>query len=326
VPIDETQRGQDEYRLGEKVDIAIRRLLIQERLLIEQMEGVFPERENDLQGFTRVLDIACGTGTWAVQVARENPQIEVIGIERPRQLVHYATKLAAAGGVQNASFALLADETTRFPFPDKHFDLVNAHFLFTLLRAEEWPGFVRECLRMTRPGGYLRLIEPEWGMTDSPAFERFKSLFVRGLKRRGHSLSPDDRQTGATSPLRSFLAQAGATEIRQRFSVYTYWTEPQRPCNLDRWVDVIAQSVKPLLLSQEGITQTDFDQLMQLVTKEVTRADFSEIAYVLSVCGRKPEHVCEEAASSKSTDEACSWSSRRKSKAEALLEEAGRDH
>ena len=54
---------------------------------------------------------------------------------------------------------------------------------------------------------------------------------------------------------------------------------------------MIAQSVKPLLLSQEGITQTDFDQLMQLVTREVTRADFSEIAYVLSVCGRKPEPV-----------------------------------
>ena len=69
---------------------------------------------------------------------------------------------------------------------------------------------------------------------------------------------------------------------------------------------MIAQSVKPLLLSQEVITQTDFDQLVQILAREVTRKDFSEIAYVLSACGRKPKYACEEATSSKKTDEACS--------------------
>jgi len=280
------------------MDPAITRLLVQERQLIEQMEGVFPERGNDLHDFTRVLDLACGTGTWAVQVAYENPQVEVIGVEHHQQLVHYATHLAKTRGVQNASFTLLMDQTTSFPFPDRHFDLVNAHFLFTLLRVEEWPGFVRECLRITRPGGYLRLIEPEWEATNSQAFEQFKGLFLQGLKRRGQSLSPDDKHIGAAFLLRALLAQAGATEISQRFAMYTYWTEPQRSRNPDWWLEVIAQSVRPLLLSEPVSDQADLEQLVQILAREVTRKDFTEVAYILSACGRKPEPICEHLKSS----------------------------
>ncbi|HEY0756964.1 MAG TPA: class I SAM-dependent methyltransferase, partial [Ktedonobacteraceae bacterium] len=196
MPSDDILQDQDEYRLGEKMDNAIARLPIQEHLLIEQMEGVFPEQENDLQCFAHVLDIACGTGTWAVEVAHKNPHIEVVGLERYPQLVHYAAHLAESQGVENASFALLSDEQIRLPFPNGFFDLVNARFLFTLLRTEEWPEFVKECLRVIRPGGYLRLIEPEWGATSSPAFERFKELFLRGLKRTGHGLSLDEKHIG----------------------------------------------------------------------------------------------------------------------------------
>lgn len=292
--IDHSREGREVYRLGEEMTTAIPRLLLQERLLIEQVGGVFPERENNFDEFTRVLDIACGTGTWAVQVARENPQVEVIGIERHPQLVHYATGLAEAQGLENASFTLLMDAKTRYPFPDSYFDLVNAQFLFTLLRTEEWPVFIQECLRMIRPGGYLRIIEPEWETTNSPAFERIKSLFLRGLKRIGQSLSPDDRQIGVALQLHGFLAQAGATDISQRYAVHTYWTEPRFSRNPDRWVELIAQSVKPLLLSQELISQADFEQLMRTLASEVACENFSEIAYVLSACGRKPANLQEQ--------------------------------
>ncbi len=276
------------------MDTAITRLPIQERLLIEQMEGVFPEKENNLQDFTRVLDVACGTGTWALQVAQENPHLEVIGVECHRQLVQYATCLAKARRVENVSFVLLQENMRSLPFPNGHFDLVNAHFLFTLLSAGEWSGVVQEYLRVTRSGGYLRLIEPEWGTTNNQAFEEFKRLFLRSFKRRGYGLSSDEEHIGAAFFLCSFLKLAGATEISQRFSVCNYWTEPRRSSNPAKWIEMIAQSVRPLFLSEGVMTQMDFDHLIQSLIKEVTCPSFSEIAYVLSACGQKTEDACEE--------------------------------
>ena len=59
----------------------------------------------------------------------------------------------------------------------------------------------------------------------------------------------------------------------------------------------MALAVKTLFLSQEIISQADFEQLVHMLCAEMTRKDFAEIAYVLSVCGHKPAEVCHQQSS-----------------------------
>jgi hypothetical protein len=162
-----------------------------------------------------------------------------------------------------------------------------------LLRAEVWPCFIKECLRVTRQGGYLRLIEPEWEATTSPAFEQLKRFFLEGLRRRGQCLSTDEKHIGVAFQLGSFLVQAGATDVSQRFSLYDYWVERQRLTHPDAWFEMMLQSVRPLLLRQKILKQSEFARFVVDLTAEVISKDFAEVACILSVCGRKPDHICE---------------------------------
>ena len=52
------------------------RLMKQDRLLTECMGGVFPEGV-DLSTSTAILDLACGPGGWALDVAFAYPHIQV---------------------------------------------------------------------------------------------------------------------------------------------------------------------------------------------------------------------------------------------------------
>lgn len=270
------------------MDRALAHLTIRDRALIELLGGVFPERGHDLAGFTRVLDIACGTGSWAVRVAYENPQIEAIGIEHHSQLVDCASGLAETQNVENARFILLSNEQTRFPFPDQHFDLIHAHFLFSWLSTEAWPAFIQECLRMTRPGGFLCLIEPEWTISGDSAPERFFLLFSRALKQAGHGLSPDGKELGIVSQLPVLLQQAGATEITRR--TYTMEEFLSLPMARDpvTQLERLAQLFSPLIISQGIATAEQIAQVLQEARLTVKREDFSHIAFIVSACGRKP--------------------------------------
>ena len=61
---------------------------------------------------------------------------------------------------QHASVAR-HDVTTPLPFPDRHFDAVyHAHLLEHLPRSQAL-AFLRECLRVLRPGGVLRVVVPD---------------------------------------------------------------------------------------------------------------------------------------------------------------------
>src|SRR5258708_23703122 len=57
------------------------RLLDQDRLITQGMGGLLPERSNDFSGIQRVLDVACGPGGLAQEVAFAHPEMEVTGFD-----------------------------------------------------------------------------------------------------------------------------------------------------------------------------------------------------------------------------------------------------
>lgn len=99
----------------------------------------------------RVLDVGCGPGVIAAELARQFPQTEVVGLDLS------AARLAEARrqftGLANAATA--PGEATQLPFAAETFDLVFCRFLLEYL--PEKAQAVSEMARVCQPGGQVLL-------------------------------------------------------------------------------------------------------------------------------------------------------------------------
>jgi len=100
----------------------------------------------------KVLDVGCGIGGTSRYLAKKfGPGVQVTGITLSGNQQRRATELAAAQGVENASFEVM--DALQMSFPADSFDLVWA-----CESGEHMPDkqrYVEEMTRVLRPGGQL---------------------------------------------------------------------------------------------------------------------------------------------------------------------------
>src|SRR5712692_7985773 len=81
----------------------VARLLIQHRQLSEYLGDILP-RSLDLSSVNRVLDVACGVGSWALDMARKHPAMQIIGIDKSQYFIEQARTMALSNQLTNATF------------------------------------------------------------------------------------------------------------------------------------------------------------------------------------------------------------------------------
>jgi ubiquinone/menaquinone biosynthesis C-methylase UbiE len=247
------------------------------------LHGLFAERR-DLHGFSRVLDLTYGTGHEALQIAQTYPSVEVVSISHNATIIASARQQALEHHIDNISFRVL----NLLPFTDiadESFDMVNAGFLFALLRKENWLPFLQECRRILRPGGVIRLTEPEWPITTSRSAERLAHLVCSALKKEGRSFSPDGRQLGLITMLGGLLRKAGYREVHRRAFVHDFSSGTmihEKGCVMYQTLLALMRS---FLLNATVITTEEFDQLYQQACEEMADPNFSAVGYVLTCWG-----------------------------------------
>lgn len=118
-----------------------------------------------------VLDVGCGPATDTLPLAaRVGPSGRVAGIDRDPEMVAEADRRAAAAGV--AAFVRHhAGDATALPFANGEFDAARSERLFLHLAEPE--RAVAEMVRVTRPGGWVALMDTDWGTrsVDTPDVE-----------------------------------------------------------------------------------------------------------------------------------------------------------
>ncbi|MBX5458101.1 MAG: class I SAM-dependent methyltransferase [Thermogemmatispora sp.] len=102
-------------------------LMQQERVVTEGMGGLLPEGQ-ELPEDGRVLDLACGPGGWAMEVAFTYPQMSVYGVDISPSLIEYARGQAQARHLENVHFRVM-NIMQPLAFPVSFFDLINARFI-----------------------------------------------------------------------------------------------------------------------------------------------------------------------------------------------------
>ena len=118
-----------------------------------------------------VLDVGCGIGAGPAYIAKTFG-CRVVGVDLSEHMIGWARRRARQERVE-ALVELRTADVLALPFPDNQFDVVFCESVLTFV--EDKARAIRECVRVTKPGGYVGLNEGLWLKEPSPEMvERVK--------------------------------------------------------------------------------------------------------------------------------------------------------
>ncbi len=172
-----------------------------------------------------ILDVGTGTGIWPVEMARLFPQAHIVGVDISAASLEYTSS--------SSSTFCLADVLKGLPFPDRQFDYIHQRLLVAALPATHWPAVIQELIRVSRPGGWIELLEI--GVTiqhAGPETTRLLNWMGERSRERGFDM-------GLLSRLGEMLAQGGLEAI-ERHDI---------PVPLGEWAGHVGSMLKANVLS-----------------------------------------------------------------------------
>jgi ubiquinone/menaquinone biosynthesis C-methylase UbiE len=209
------------------------------------------------------------------------------GIDTDIELIEQARAQAEAKGVGNASFIIM-DPFQPLKFAEGTFDLVNARFLVGQLPVSTWPQVITEFVRVTRPGGFVRLLEGELPITNSPALAKLDGMLSDALYQTKRSFSPYGRLLSITPALKHLLQDAGCQNVQQRVAVTNFSADQSAHARLSQDMATTYRLVQPFLIEAGVTTQEEVEQVYQQMLSELQAEDFLAVAFWLTVWGNKP--------------------------------------
>lgn len=106
----------------------------------------------------RVLDLACGSGSFAVLLAKHFTDIEVVGLDGDPNILDQARRKAQ---MQNLNLRFDEGMAHAMPYGDHEFDVVFSSLFFHHLSTQDKRSALMEIRRILRPGGSLKVCD--WG-------------------------------------------------------------------------------------------------------------------------------------------------------------------
>ncbi len=160
------------------------RLDFQHYMLRYAMRGIYAAPVERPGG---ILDAGCGTGRWALEMATIFPDANVVGVDIAQPPVEDPTTLAGFQARPD-NFAFIQSNILEAPLPfaDNTFDYTHMRLLFLAIPADRWPGVIRELVRVTRPGGWVELVEGGFSQGVGPSLRPLQSLDGRAQPQARH--------------------------------------------------------------------------------------------------------------------------------------------
>ncbi|KAF9205406.1 hypothetical protein BGZ49_004087 [Haplosporangium sp. Z 27] len=149
----------------------------------------------DPEANLKILDVATGTGVWALEMAHEFPKADIYGVD-------ISAIFPAEIKPSNCHFQL-CNILDGLPFPDNYFDFIYQRLLVYALTPTQRKQVYAELQRVLKPEGYLQLVESDGIVYNAgPEMEKINKLSVETSLR--HGVDPCEVQN-----MRSGLKHAG---------------------------------------------------------------------------------------------------------------------
>lgn len=279
---------EDTYVIDPESGAEMARLIEQDRLFTQHIGGLFPP-EMDTAALHSVLDLACGPGGWVLDTAFAHPHIEVIGVDISKAMIEYARAFARVQHLENAHFEIM-NVLKPLDFDDNSFDMVNARFLTGFMSPGDWAPLLQECRRILHPGGILRLVEAEdFGITNSPAIEKFTQLSISAGRQLGRIFFAASRFGGTGAMLGRLLRQSGFQDVYQPCYIIDWSADTQAFYPMHTNVKVVLQLIKPFLLMTKVLSPEAFETLYEQALAEMNSPDFVATMLYMSAWGKTSE-------------------------------------
>jgi ubiquinone/menaquinone biosynthesis C-methylase UbiE len=246
--MDDRRRLQDAPYVLPSDDKEINRLDFQHYMLRYALRGNFAA---PIQRPMSILDVGSGTGRWATEMARLFPDANVIGTDN---VAPAPDTTPSDDGARPDNFAFIQGNILEgLPFADGAFDYTHMRLLLFAIPEARWPDVARELVRVTRPGGWIELVETGPQRNGGPAMDQVVNWITQASLKRGINplLGPS---------IGGFLGQAGVPQVAAReiaLPVGAYGGRVGRLAETD--VFGVLQGVKGLVASQNLATPEQYD-------------------------------------------------------------------
>jgi SAM-dependent methyltransferase len=127
-----------------------------------------------------VVDVGCGTGRWALEMAQAYPEASIIGFDRLPPTYDHARRTVPLTSCAWVEGNLLAG----LPFVDGQFSYVHMRLLGLGIPINQWLTVARELVRVASPGGYVEVLDTTW--TPTGAGYETETLFRWALEAALH--------------------------------------------------------------------------------------------------------------------------------------------
>ncbi|KAJ5215428.1 uncharacterized protein N7498_001835 [Penicillium cinerascens] len=234
----------------------------------------------------RILDCGHGSASWAVEVAEQHPDCQVIGVD-------IAPHMSPDNVPEN--LWLQVDDLNRpFTFPSNHFDLVHSRLLATGIHRNRWPTYINDIVRVLKPGGWVQMVEiyfnvqsDNGSLTDQHALRRWSTQYMQALE--------DKKDLRVASKLRSHFQSSGLVEIDSKMiqlPLSAWSTDPRMRAigqsNSDNIQELLRSLALYPLTQRVHMSAQNFDSLVEQAREEARNHSFKAY-FPLYVCiGRKP--------------------------------------
>lgn len=224
-----------------------------------------------------ILDVGSGTGRWAIQVAQQFPQANVFSLDiEPPQ----ARQSAVVEAQPDNCVFVQGDVLQGLPFPDASFDFVHQRLLMGAIPGPRWPDVVRELMRVTRPGGWVELVEAAPVAGNGPALHQLHDWMVQATRMRGLDVTIGPR-------IGDLLREAGLQHI-------TYHDLPipigayggRLGVMAETQYDALFSGFRPILVARGMTDDAGFASIMQGAHAEIAQSQLTSPYYI--AFGQRP--------------------------------------
>ncbi|KAG8750276.1 hypothetical protein FRC12_012958 [Ceratobasidium sp. 428] len=181
-------------------------------------------------GPRRILDIASGSGQWILEIAKEFPKAEVIGID-------LSDPGLSQSEIPNNSRFVIGDITKPLPFKKASFDVVQMRVVPSV---QEREAIYKEIHRVLQPGGLILLVEPGENASSIGLDPPVMTESIKAISSIGH-IEASRAPAAPTSSKGSWsIATRIATDLRNSPSMWTNINEKRLVIPIGVWTDDVA--------------------------------------------------------------------------------------
>lgn len=240
-----------------KDDQEINRLDFEHHLLRYTLRGNYaaPIREP-----ASVLDVGSGTGRWAIEMAGIFPAANVIGLDVVAPAAHAS---GPSDRLPDNYLFVSGNLLDGLPFAGASFDFVHMRLLFTAIPAARWDAVIGELVRVTRPGGWIELVEGGLTQNGGPALDAINSWISLIAARRGIDLSLGAKVGAA-------LQRAGLGNVVHRdmyLPVGRYGGRAGQMTAADTFA--LLEGLRPIVTAQGVVSPRVFDHALAVARVEI---------------------------------------------------------